>query len=225
MIVTCDWCGKEAKKSPRQIRRTKRKFCSRECRFFADRIKVDKTCKVCGTRFQVRPSESRKYSTCSKPCYLTAKAKGNNGNWRGGITRPRNVELSTAKYRAWRLHVFERDDFTCVDCGKRGGNMEADHIKPWAYFPDLRYSLDNGATRCRNCHKKRTAETFRWRKSLMENGQYTWEGPKPKVARTISCAECGKMFTPRVWNGKFCSQPCKWRACARRRPRILVEAL
>ena len=37
-------------------------------------------------------------------------------------------------------------------CLVRGNYLEADHIKPWAYFPDLRFELDNGRTLCRPCH-------------------------------------------------------------------------
>jgi 5-methylcytosine-specific restriction endonuclease McrA len=32
--------------------------------------------------------------------------------------------------------------------------LEADHIKPWAYFPSLRFELSNGRTLCRPCHDK-----------------------------------------------------------------------
>jgi hypothetical protein len=65
----------------------------------------------------------------------------------------RDLIKRTKRYKDWRRAVFERDNYTCQDCGRRGGYLEADHIKPWAYFPDLRFSIDNGRTLCKPCHR------------------------------------------------------------------------
>jgi 5-methylcytosine-specific restriction endonuclease McrA len=48
--------------------------------------------------------------------------------------------------------VFERDDYTCQICDQRGGYLQADHIKSWADFPELRFDLDNCRTLCMGCH-------------------------------------------------------------------------
>lgn len=58
------------------------------------------------------------------------------------------------KYKEWRRKVFERDFYTCAICGKVGGELNAHHIKPYAYYPELRYEVNNGITLCKNCHKK-----------------------------------------------------------------------
>ena len=75
----------------------------------------------------------------------------NHWNWKGGIS-PRM--LNTPEYKLWRKSVFERDDYTCQFCGQRGGNLEADHIKPWSLYPELRFAIDNGRTLCIDCHRK-----------------------------------------------------------------------
>lgn len=75
------------------------------------------------------------------------------GNWKGGIT-PLNQQIrGSLEYKFWRKAVFERDDYTCIWCGKRGGRLEADHIKPFALYPELRFAIDNGRTLCFECHR------------------------------------------------------------------------
>lgn len=78
----------------------------------------------------------------------------NHWNWQGGkATIARRIRVS-AEYKEWRAAVFKRDDHTCQICGKRGGKLEADHIKPFAIFPELRFDVDNGRTLCEDCHRK-----------------------------------------------------------------------
>jgi hypothetical protein len=59
----------------------------------------------------------------------------------------------SAEYKQWRRSVFERDNYTCRTCGKRGVCINAHHIKSYAHFPDLRYDVSNGITLCVQCHK------------------------------------------------------------------------
>ena len=79
--------------------------------------------------------------------------------WRGGVT-PINVAIRhSIEYKLWRTAVFERDNYTCIWCGNnKSGNLEADHIKPFAYYPELRFAIDNGRTLCKECHK--TTDTY-----------------------------------------------------------------
>ena len=77
-----------------------------------------------------------------------------NPNSKGGKTIGRRLLMQQKEYILWRAAVFIRDDYTCLTCNKRGGKLEADHIKPWALYPELRYSIDNGRTLCKECHMK-----------------------------------------------------------------------
>ena len=80
-------------------------------------------------------------------------------NWKGGITPINAVIRTSLEYKNWRKSVFERDDYSCVQCGIRfikgiTGKVElhADHIKPFAKFPELRLDINNGRTLCKPCH-------------------------------------------------------------------------
>jgi len=73
-------------------------------------------------------------------------------NWRGGIT-PLNMKIrNSLEYRLWRKAVFERDKDKCIWCGSNK-EIQADHIKPFALFPELRFAIDNGRTLCEDCHR------------------------------------------------------------------------
>ena len=63
------------------------------------------------------------------------------------------TERFTKEYCLWRESVYRRDDYTCQICGERGGKLNAHHIKPFAYFPELRTSIENGITLCTRCHR------------------------------------------------------------------------
>jgi len=74
--------------------------------------------------------------------------------WKGGITPERTVVRHSLEYKNWRLAVFEKDNYTCQKCGdKKGGNLNAHHIKSFSKHPELRFDVDNGITYCEDCHE------------------------------------------------------------------------
>lgn len=77
-----------------------------------------------------------------------------NHAWRGGKTSIYKKIRSSFDYRIWREAVFKRDNFTCMFCQRKGGRLNADHIKPFSLYPDLRMDINNGRTLCVDCHKK-----------------------------------------------------------------------
>ena len=99
-----------------------------------------------------------------------------NNMWKGGITPINEKIRKSIEYKIWREAVFARDNWTCVFCNKKedvSGSLEADHIKPFAYFPELRFAIDNGRTLCHICHSK--TDTY-LNKSRWKENQH-WSEP------------------------------------------------
>lgn len=89
-------------------------------------------------------------------------AKGSaHHNWKGGVTSENHRIRTSASYTQWRIAVFERDRYTCVWCGQKGGKIEADHIKPFSLYPEFRFDISNGRTLCKSCHRKTDTHSFK----------------------------------------------------------------
>jgi hypothetical protein len=88
--------------------------------------------------------------------------------WRGGSTKEGQLIRSSMEYRDWRKAVFERDGYSCVECGAHGVHFHADHIKPFASFPELRLDVSNGRTLCVPCHKATPTYLNRWATAVVE---------------------------------------------------------
>ncbi len=95
-------------------------------------------------------------------------SRENNGNWKGGISQLTVVIRSCLKSRQWTSDIYTRDNYTCQECGTRGGNLNAHHIKEFnlilkenniktykeAIMCEELWNLNNGITLCVSCHKK-----------------------------------------------------------------------
>ena len=104
----------------------------------------------------------KKHTEESKKKMSLARMGKKAWNKSGGTKTVESKKLKSSKeYRIFRTACFERDDYTCIWCFKKGGVLNMDHIKPFALFPELRMALDNVRTLCHDCHKK--TDTYGWK--------------------------------------------------------------
>ncbi len=170
----------------------------------SNKISIELICKTCFGKVLIHPYRQDTFKFCSRKCFrpsIEAKAKqsktmknlysdgtkigfkkGNryslgdkNINWKGGIT-PLNRQIrACGKYEFWRDTIFERDNYICRWCDKRGGYLVVDHIISlgWIIYKNkiktLKEALkcqelwntDNGRILCKECHSR--TDTFGWK--------------------------------------------------------------
>ncbi len=79
--------------------------------------------------------------------------KGNKPwNYVAGKSIPRRI--SNPKWIEKAKECYKRDNWSCQDCGKKGGKINAHHMNPYITYPELEFELDNLITLCIACHNK-----------------------------------------------------------------------
>jgi len=99
----------------------------------------------------------------------------NSPHWKGGVSELSKRIKTSFKYKEWRETIFQRDNWTCRKCGKRGGViihphhkkslttiLEENNIKTLEDVLECKelWDINNGITLCRKCHKE--TDTYGW---------------------------------------------------------------
>lgn len=149
---SCDWCGDDVTRPPSRFTGT-HAFCKgSDCRSKWMSKRVTLSCDNCGDSLERVPSQAEKYENhfCKNACMYEFQRGENAPNWRGGTDK-----FSVSKEgREWREAVFERDDYTCTDCGRTGCYLNAHHIEGRAENPEKAHDVENGICLCLGCHAK-----------------------------------------------------------------------
>ena len=188
-MANCENCGKEFRYSPS----AKQKFCSKECADSSEykSVQASQSAKNAWSNPESRiklmdgikrRSESDEWK--NSPHFRKGK---DNPRYKGN-RRATREDGNRYEYAKWRKSVLKKDNYTCQECGKRGGRLEAHHIKEWANHTELRYDIGNGMALCEDCHIK------------IHNH---YRKPISKI-----CQHCGHEFRPSKTAQKFCNKKC-----------------
>lgn len=154
----------------------RKKVCSIECKkiYLSEKYSGD------GNPFYGKKHSKNAIAKIIQKTFGVPKIKnsGENSNfWKGGVSQKNRTEraniMRTNEYRIWRKAVFERDNYTCVMCSVKGGEIQADHIKPFSLFINQRFDVSNGRTLCVFCHRK--TETFGMKKLSLKPIKVDWK--------------------------------------------------
>src|SRR5574343_2109161 len=164
----CVVCGSKFHAVPA---RRNAKCCSNACRYQLQKTTRlgasngrwkggprEKPCAYCGKVFSWdgQPFVSwGKRKFCSKPCFVAGQRR-----YRGAEHPRHNPDASErkrfyngAQQGEWSSAVRFVDNYTCQQCGKRGGDLHAHHVLPWREFTAHRFDVWNGGTLCVPCHR------------------------------------------------------------------------
>jgi hypothetical protein len=171
MTTYCSICNQKIEFRPFRSRPT-RKYCSLACAAISKRGKKPNYSDEAAWRAALsRAGKGRKQT----PEHIRNNANARRGvpqpwvsernkrwrganspSWKGGISAKNAALRSTEELREWRKAVFVEDNFKCRKCGASRVPINADHIKPFSLFPDIRFDISNGQTLCVPCHKEKT---------------------------------------------------------------------
>ncbi len=162
----CGFCKKSFKIPLSKIKLNWGKFCSKEC--YTKSSQASFICEICGIQKNIPLSHSKWRKSCSLKCNKERYRLISLASFKR-ITELRKIR-GLGLYNQWKKQIFIRDKFICVLCkyksvGKINGraDIQADHIKSFTLYPDLRFDINNGRTLCLSCHKK----TGTWGKAIL----------------------------------------------------------
>lgn len=163
--VKCSICNKTYLKNKNKLNK-KDELCSFECKkeYIKRNHNRDVVCNQCGKKFTKNKYRYDKAKThyCSQKCFneYRTTAKDN-------YQKLSHYLRSSSEYEKWRKKVFDRDGYTCKECGE-ANNLHAHHIIELhkicsTYDMNIENILkskefndiDNGITLCPKCHNKR----------------------------------------------------------------------
>jgi hypothetical protein len=154
----CNKCRyrKIAEKKRHSYEDVKKYFANQGCKLLSKDYKNNKTpleyvC-ICGRKSTVRFDNFKTGARC-RDCYVEKVSGDGSYMFNPNLTpEQREVGRNFKELRDWRKAVFERDQYTCTKCGKKGGYLNAHHLLAYDTFPDWRENVYNGVTLCRECH-------------------------------------------------------------------------
>lgn len=180
-LVRCDECSSEFNRQKRLYDKSKTPNTCRKCsalnktkqQVFSCQYCRKKTsngyyrcksCAICIERSKHKTSTGAPYTPLSYCCdcntvlkkYVSKRCPGcHNKNQNKGKSSERTKFNASKSWARIRNIVFDRDNYTCDSCKRRGSiEINAHHKLSFTHFKDHRLDPDNLITLCIDCHKQ-----------------------------------------------------------------------
>lgn len=206
IIVHCKTCNKKLVRCPSTVKETN--FCNHSCYSIEKQKKwankknprwaggsLENNCLVCNKFFTTkRYGKVRNSKLCSLECYYIHRSNtyrgSNHPNWRNAGGRTTKPIRSMKAYKIWRLDIFKRDNYKCVECGAIE-KLHIHHNQNLAkivsdikekngelIFTDKRlFDVNNGKTLCIKCHREQHKKMGRIAGTPIKNGRLDNQQP------------------------------------------------
>jgi 5-methylcytosine-specific restriction endonuclease McrA len=176
LTIKCEACSDIFERQERVYLRQSRnpnlcKVCSSRLGRTAQAKAVDHKCEDCGTQIwrgaqRCKPCAAKHRTPFENRRVACFCAECSTEVWHGSIrclschnekqdegkSKARTLFNVSQSWRKARTACFERDNYTCQNCGDRGGYLHAHHVRSYAEHPESRLDVDNLTTMCRDCH-------------------------------------------------------------------------
>ncbi|MWF62669.1 hypothetical protein GQL62_00785 [Staphylococcus haemolyticus] len=112
-------------------------------------------CRVCNNVWEASINNLLRGRGCPSCRYMNLRGE-KHPRYNPNLTEEDRIKMryriSDPETLNWRKNVFERDNFKCVICSKKGG-LQAHHLNGFHWYEDGRFDVNNGVTLCVYHHK------------------------------------------------------------------------
>ena len=147
-FVNCYTCLKEIYIPKCKLKMYDRHYCSKECMNISPYKKEVTSKRMKNNNPSFNPIIREKINKSVERYWKTHKPY----NFIDGSSR--NRKYNKRKWINLAKKCYKRDNFTCQNCNKKGGQLNAHHILPWAGNKELAFDINNLITLCVSCHAK-----------------------------------------------------------------------
>ena len=111
---------------------------------------------ACGETFETTYTSfvTKNKRQCDK-CGVELRSGENSPHYNPNLTDEERENMRRIpNYKEFTEQVFERDDYTCQCCSKKGGRLNAHHLNGYNWCKEHRTDELNGITLCKGCHSE-----------------------------------------------------------------------
>ena len=105
------------------------------------------------TFYKFRNSAYKRCRSCSDKLNGERIRGDKHPHWNPSISDKDRIDRRLDnRNKKWRYEVYKRDNFSCVICGEKNGDLNAHHKDGYHWCEERRYDVSNGVTLCTEHH-------------------------------------------------------------------------